>query len=118
MERLGDTAVDSQRYDEAISHYLTALSLDLPSPQSILTKRSKACLATGSWKQALDDANEVRHLCLVEVNLADPSLSGNQTRSVVAMGLREEARSFTQRRMLRRCHRRIRDDALEDIGVI
>ncbi|KAI9462971.1 hypothetical protein HD554DRAFT_1425706 [Boletus coccyginus] len=61
-EHLGDTAVDSQRHDEAISHYTTALSLDPPSPQGILIKRSKALTATGSWKQALDDANQVINL--------------------------------------------------------
>ena len=53
--------MDAQRYNEAISHYSTALSLNLPSPQGILAKRSKALLATGSWKQALDDANQVHH---------------------------------------------------------
>ncbi|KAF8430510.1 hypothetical protein L210DRAFT_3764535 [Boletus edulis BED1] len=59
LERLGDTAVGVQRYDEAISHYSTALSVILSSPQAILIKRSKARLAIGSWKEALDDANEV-----------------------------------------------------------
>ncbi|KAF8555785.1 hypothetical protein OG21DRAFT_1460469 [Imleria badia] len=58
-EHLGDTAVDAERYDEAISHYTTSLSLNSPSPQSIFIKRSKAFLAIGSWKQALDDANQV-----------------------------------------------------------
>ncbi|KAF8417750.1 hypothetical protein L210DRAFT_3580341, partial [Boletus edulis BED1] len=59
LEHLGDTAADALRHDEAISHYTTALYLVSSSPQAILIKRSKAWLATGSWKQALDDANEV-----------------------------------------------------------
>ncbi|KAF8555027.1 hypothetical protein OG21DRAFT_963376 [Imleria badia] len=59
LEHLGDTGVDAQRYDEAISHYSTALSLNPPSPQDILVKRIKACVGTGSWKQAADDANQV-----------------------------------------------------------
>ncbi|KAF8125500.1 hypothetical protein EV363DRAFT_1175966, partial [Boletus edulis] len=42
-----------------LSTYMTALYLVSSSPQAILIKRSKAWLATGSWKQALDDANEV-----------------------------------------------------------
>ena len=71
--------MDSQRYDEAISHYSTALSLDSHSPQGILIKRSKARVATGSWKQALDDANQVYHFYLMEVNLVDLSSSGNHT---------------------------------------
>ncbi|KAF8439913.1 hypothetical protein L210DRAFT_3760855 [Boletus edulis BED1] len=66
LAHLGDTAADAQRYDEAISHYTFALSLDPHSAQSILIKRSKAFLETGSWKQALDDANQVIKL--------DPSL--------------------------------------------
>ncbi|KAF8127258.1 hypothetical protein EV363DRAFT_1346345 [Boletus edulis] len=59
LERLGDTAVDTERYDEAISHYTTALSLMSSSPQVILIKRSKAWLAIGWWERALDDANRV-----------------------------------------------------------
>ena len=93
--------MDAQRYDEAISYYSTALLLDYPSPQAILIKRSKARLATGPWKQALDEANQVHHFCPVEVNLVDPSSLGNRTRSVVAAGLRDEACSFTQGRRLR-----------------
>ncbi|KAF8436821.1 hypothetical protein L210DRAFT_3547707 [Boletus edulis BED1] len=59
LERLGDTATDALRHDEAISHYTTALHLVSSSPRAILIKRSKVLLATGSWKQALDDVNEV-----------------------------------------------------------
>ena len=59
LEHLGDTAVDAQRYDEAISCYSAALSLNSASLRGILIKRSKAHVATGSWKQALDDANQV-----------------------------------------------------------
>ncbi|KAF8122246.1 hypothetical protein EV363DRAFT_1301321 [Boletus edulis] len=59
LEHLGDTAVDARRHDEAVSNYTTALSLDPPSTQGIFIKRSKAYLETGSWKQALDDANQL-----------------------------------------------------------
>ncbi|KAF8556431.1 TPR-like protein [Imleria badia] len=59
LEHLGDTALGFQQYDDAISLYTTALSLNPPSPLGILIKRGKAFLATGSWKQALDDANQV-----------------------------------------------------------
>ena len=52
--------MDAGRYDVAIADYSTALSLGSSPPQSILIKRSKACVATGSWTQALDDANRVR----------------------------------------------------------
>ncbi|KAF8120149.1 hypothetical protein EV363DRAFT_1374870 [Boletus edulis] len=59
LGRLGDKAVDAQRYDDAITRYSSALSLIPSPPQAILIKRSKAWLATGSWKQALEDANKV-----------------------------------------------------------
>ena len=72
LEHLGDTAVDAHRYDEAISHYSSALSLNFPSAQAILIKRGKARMATGSWTQALDDANKVHHFCLMQVNPVDP----------------------------------------------
>ena len=94
LEYLGDTALDSKRHDEAVSHYTTALSLDLPSPRGILIKRGKAFMATGSLEQALDDANQVHHFSLM-VNIVDPSCSGDHARSVVAIGLRSEACSFT-----------------------
>ena len=117
LEHLGDTAADAQRYDEAISCYSIALSLDSPSPPGILIKRSKARVATGSWEQALDDANQVHRFYLLGANLVHPSSSGNHTGSVVAMGLREETCSFTPRRTLRRCHSCVRDDALEDFAI-
>ncbi|KAF8433860.1 hypothetical protein L210DRAFT_3506823 [Boletus edulis BED1] len=46
LERLGDQAIDAQRYDDAIARYSSALSLILSPPQAILIKRSKAWLAT------------------------------------------------------------------------
>jgi hypothetical protein len=116
LEHLGDTAMDARRYDEAISLYSTALSLDPPSHQSILVKRSKARVATGSWKQAVDEANQVHHFYFVEVNLVD-KLSGDHTRSIVAMGLRDETCSFTQGRRIRRGDGCARDDAVEDSAV-
>ncbi|KAF8135599.1 hypothetical protein EV363DRAFT_1321005 [Boletus edulis] len=66
LERLGDAAVDAKRYSEAISRYSTALSL-ISTSQTILIKRSKAWLATRSWKEALDDANQV-----VTLDLSSP----------------------------------------------
>ena len=65
LEHLGDISVDAQQFGEAISHYTVALSLNLPSSQNILIKRSKASLARGSRSQALDDANQVYYFCFV-----------------------------------------------------
>ena len=61
-EDLGDAAAAAQRYDEAISLYTTALSLKPHSLQGILVKRSKMHMTLGSWEQALDGANQVRHI--------------------------------------------------------
>ena len=61
MEHLGNTTANAQQYDEAISLYSTALSLNLPSPQDVLIKRGKAYTEVGSWQRALDDANQVEH---------------------------------------------------------
>ncbi|KAF8552314.1 WD40 repeat-like protein [Imleria badia] len=48
LEYLGDIAAVAHRCDDAIFHYTTALSLNGPSPQDLLIKRSKAFLATRS----------------------------------------------------------------------
>ena len=56
--QLGGTAADAQQHDEVISHYTIALSVNSGSPQDILLKRSKAYLACGKLKHALDDANQ------------------------------------------------------------
>lgn len=104
LERLGDIAVDAQRYDEAISHYATALSFDPPSLQDILIKRGKAYLATGSWKQALEDANQVHYLHHAGY-LVHASSLGDHGRSIVAIWLRGETYSFAQGGRLRRCSR-------------
>ena len=116
-EQLGDTAVDAQRYDEAISYYSLALSLNLPSPKDVLVKRIKACVAIGSWEQAADDANQVDRCCVIQVNIVDTTSSGNHIRSVFAMGLRDEVYSFTEDRRLRQCSRGARADALETSPV-
>ena len=74
LEHLGDTAADAQRYDEAISHYTTALSLTPPSSQDLLIKRGKAYMKVGSWQLSLDDANQVLHSRLSAANLIDAYL--------------------------------------------
>ena len=95
LEHLGDAAMDAQRYDEAVSHYSSALSLGPPSPQGVLIKRGKAFLEVESWERALDDANQVRSFSvqLYPVYTLSP---GYCARFIVAMGLRDEACSITQ----------------------
>jgi tetratricopeptide (TPR) repeat protein len=67
LEYLGDAAVDAQQYNDAITQYSAALSLDLAVQQDILIKRSKVYVAMGLWGDALDDTNQVRDFCLVQV---------------------------------------------------
>lgn len=93
----------TQRHDEAISKYSAALSLILASPQGLFIKRSKAYVASGLWGEGLKDADEVRLLLSCRLVLLDAMISslGDSTRSIVPVGLRQEARSFTHGRTLR-----------------
>ena len=56
---LGDSAMDSNNYDEAIKQYSDALTLDPANQSDILLKRSKVRAVMGSWEQALVDADKV-----------------------------------------------------------
>ena len=67
LERLGDAAVDAKHYDDAITRFSAALSLDPAVRQDILIKRSRVYVANWLWEDALDDTNQVRHICLVQV---------------------------------------------------
>ena len=59
LENLGDTAMDSQKYDEAVKHYSDLLTLDPSNIGDVLYKRSKARALRKSWKVALIDAEKV-----------------------------------------------------------
>ncbi|KAF8550860.1 TPR-like protein [Imleria badia] len=59
LETLGDTALNSGEYDDAMARYTSALSLDHPNPVNILIKRSKVQASKGLWEGSLKDANEV-----------------------------------------------------------
>ena len=100
LEDLGDTAMNTSQCGEAISQYSVALAFDLVAPQGLFIKRSKAYIAGGLWDAALNDANKVcpfvSHM-LVLVKISSP---GDRARSIVSMGLREEACSVTQGRKL------------------
>ncbi|KAI6040395.1 hypothetical protein EDC04DRAFT_2996564 [Pisolithus marmoratus] len=58
LESVGDEAVRSERHNDAIIQYSTALSLSPPSPAGLFIKRSEARAAQGLWEDALQDANE------------------------------------------------------------
>lgn len=55
---LGDDAFRQGRYDEAIQHYTTALSLD-PTHAALLSNRSAAYLKIGHKSKALHDAQQI-----------------------------------------------------------
>lgn len=55
----GDEAFNIQKYDEAISAYGTVLSLDPPTPNSILIKWASMTLIHGSASEALSAAAKV-----------------------------------------------------------
>ena len=58
LEKLGDTAIDSQDLNEAIKQYSDALSLNPQNLSDILYKRSKAQSLVGSWQDSLLDADK------------------------------------------------------------
>ena len=100
LEHLGDTAMNAQRLDEAISTYSSALSLEPAAPSGLLVKRSNAYVARSFWEKALNDANEVRSFFLLWYDLVNARSLGDHARSIVSVGLREEARSSTRGRTL------------------
>jgi len=58
LEQNGDIAIDSASYEDAVTHYSTALTLD-PLSAVLLTKRSRARAGIGSWQDSLEDADAV-----------------------------------------------------------
>ena len=66
LEQLGDTAMDSRNYKEAIGYYSNALSLDPPNWAELLIKRTKAQTSKELWEDSSMDANEV---CVVSYPL-------------------------------------------------
>ncbi|KAH0838771.1 hypothetical protein J3R83DRAFT_7146 [Lanmaoa asiatica] len=58
LESLGDSALASQNYTEAITHYSEVLSMGPTAPEGILVKRSNAHAAVYAWNDALNDADE------------------------------------------------------------
>ena len=67
LEDLGDSAMNAKQYDEAISQYTAALSLDPVSAQDLLVKRSGIYAGKGKWEDVLNDANEVVYFPFVQV---------------------------------------------------
>ena len=60
LQDLGGASIDAKQHDDAILGYSTALSLALHISQGLITKRSKAYVASSSWENGLQDANKVR----------------------------------------------------------
>ena len=59
LGQLGDTAMDSRIYEEAVRYYSDVLSLDPPNRADLLNKREKARILKEFWEDTLTDANEV-----------------------------------------------------------
>ena len=56
----------ARQYDEAVSQYTAALSLDTSNPPDLLVKRSKAHADKGEWRDALNDADDVVYFQFVQ----------------------------------------------------
>ena len=100
LEDLGDTEMNTRDNAKAISHYSAALALDPVVPQGLFIKRSKAYITRGSWEDALNDANKVCSFVSRRPVLVVILSPGDRARSIVSMGLREEACCVTQGRRL------------------
>lgn len=69
LEDLGDIVMNAGEHDAAITHYTDALSLHPTNAQTIelFTKRSKACMGSGLWAGALNDADMVGFFHIAQV---------------------------------------------------
>jgi len=90
IEKLGDAAMGSREYAEAVEQYTTVLSRKPMNIAQILTKRSSARSSIGLWEEALDDADEVwinsnSH----GIPFDNAHYLGYQARSIVPSRLRE-----------------------------
>jgi len=94
LEYLGDASMNAQRLDSAIAEYSAALSLDPPISQNLFIRRSKAYIARGLWKDALNDANKVRFFVSCRFILVD-SIIIRRSRSIHP--LHGDMRGSTQR---------------------
>ena len=59
LERLGDEASNTDKRDEAVEAYSTALSLSSSTVNTVLTKWTRMMLLRGSANNALDAASKV-----------------------------------------------------------
>ena len=63
--------MNTMQYDQAVSLYTAALSLDPSSPQDLLVKRSNASVGNGAWKDALNDVKGWARSMLTSGSLED-----------------------------------------------
>lgn len=66
--------MNAEQHDDAIDRYSAALSLGSAVSQGLFIKRSKAWIAKGLWKDALNDANEVCLVVSLKLALVDTPL--------------------------------------------
>ena len=59
LTKMGDIAMDSKDYNEAIKWYSNALTFDPTNVCDVLLKRSKVRAVVGLWEEALIDADKV-----------------------------------------------------------
>ena len=71
LEDLGNGFLNAKQYDEAVSQYTVALSLDPASPYGLLMKRSNAWMGKNAREDALNDAKEWTRLMLTSGSWKD-----------------------------------------------
>ncbi|KAG9310375.1 hypothetical protein JVU11DRAFT_9509 [Chiua virens] len=80
LESLGDSAMSSQNYNEAITRYSTAIGMGPIIREHFLTRRSKAYAAVHAWDDALRDADEA-------IDSNSLSLPGHESRHQALRGM-------------------------------
>ena len=68
MERLGDSAMDSHQYDEALKYYSTAQSIHPPDTPGSFILEGKVCVTKGLWEDAIVQAEQVRQFHVVQLH--------------------------------------------------
>lgn len=91
LEELGDVAMDTKDYHEAVEYFSVILSLDPTDRVGILLKRCEARVLLQSWDEVLSDAAEVYiHFVRRCFRQCHSQSAGHQTRPVVSSRPRDE----------------------------
>lgn len=79
--------MESGRHSEAHKYYSAAVSIQPADTRGYFIMQSKARMAKGLWKDALDDADEVSSVVSYKSLHIEAEASGDHARFIITMGL-------------------------------